>query len=172
LIEIKLPLPLLGQVGSHEFTPSIFGFYRLIARTVTQFGAQRYRILPRSPVRQPDLRIKRVPHPTRSTLLVHSWRQFLRELIWINCETSTVVNADRQITDDFGQHPQLGGFRSRVVGLGPQLGYLFPIGDLQGYLNLKAYGESRPSGWNTWLTFSISPMAPTAMPPARRPMTK
>jgi hypothetical protein len=83
----------------------------------------------------------------------------------------------QQITDDFGQHPILGGFRSRVVGIGPQIGYLFPMGDMQGYLNLKGYGEfdaaNRPSGWNTWLTFSISPMAPTStVTPTRRIVTK
>ena len=83
----------------------------------------------------------------------------------------------QQITDDFGQHPILGGFRSRVVGVGPQVGYLFPVGDLQGYLNLKAYGEfaaeNRPAGWNTWLTFSISPMAPAStVTPTRRIVTK
>ena len=66
-----------------------------------------------------------------------------------------------------------GGFRSRVFGIGPQFGYLFPIGDMQGYLNLKAYGEfaaeNRAAGWHTWLTFSISPMAPvsTATPTGR-----
>ena len=48
---------------------------------------------------------------------------------------------------------------------------------MQGYLNLKGYGEfeaaNRPSGWNTWLTFSISPMAPTStIAPARRIVTK
>jgi hypothetical protein len=83
----------------------------------------------------------------------------------------------QQITDDFGQNPILGGFRSRVVGIGPQIGYLFPVGDMQGYLNLKGYGEfdaaNRPSGWNTWLTFSISPMAPTStVTPTRRVVTK
>jgi hypothetical protein len=83
----------------------------------------------------------------------------------------------QQVTDDFGQNPILGGFRSRVVGLGPQIGYLFPVGDMQGYLNLKGYGEfdaaNRPSGWNTWLTFSISPMAPTStVEPTHRMVTK
>lgn len=83
----------------------------------------------------------------------------------------------QQITDDFGQPPILGGFRSRVVGVGPQIGYLFPVGDLQGYLNLKGYGEfaaeNRPAGWNTWLTFSLSPMAPTStVTPTRRIVTK
>ncbi len=74
--------------------------------------------------------------------------------------------AYQQITDDSGQNPALGGFRSRVLGIGPQLGYIFPVGDMQGFLGLKAYGEfdaaNRPSGWNTWLTFAISPAAPTA----------
>jgi hypothetical protein len=35
----------------------------------------------------------------------------------------------------------LGGFRSRMFGIGPQFGYLFPVGDMQGYLNLKAHAE-------------------------------
>jgi hypothetical protein len=83
----------------------------------------------------------------------------------------------QQITDDSGANPILGGFRSRVVGIGPQFGYLFPIGDLQGYINVKAYGEfaaeNRAAGWNTWLTFSISPMAPAStVAPTRRVVTK
>ncbi len=83
----------------------------------------------------------------------------------------------QQITDDFGAHPILGGFRSRVLGLGPQIGYLFPVGDMQGYLNLKGYGEfeaaNRPPGWNLWLTFAVSPMAPTStVTPTRRIATK
>jgi hypothetical protein len=62
--------------------------------------------------------------------------------------------------------------RSRVLGIGPQIGFLFPVGDMQGYVNLKGYGEfdaaNRASGWNTWLTFSISPMAPTSTVTTRR----
>jgi hypothetical protein len=57
----------------------------------------------------------------------------------------------------------LGANESRVIGIRPQIGYLFPVGDMQGYLNLKAYGEfdadRRPSGW---LTFVISPTAERA----------
>jgi hypothetical protein len=30
---------------------------------------------------------------------------------------------------------------SRVLGIGPQIGYLIPVGDKQGYLNLKGYEE-------------------------------
>jgi hypothetical protein len=83
----------------------------------------------------------------------------------------------QQLSDDSGANPILGGFRSRVFGIGPQFGYLFPIGDMQGYINVKAYGEfaaeNRPAGWNAWLTFSISPMAPTStVTPTRRVVTK
>ena len=49
--------------------------------------------------------------------------------------------------------PIKGVARSRVLGVGPQIGYIFPVGDMQGYLNLKAYGEfdaaNRPAGRNT-----------------------
>jgi hypothetical protein len=80
--------------------------------------------------------------------------------------------AYQQITDDFGAAPFQGGFRSRVFGFGPQLGYLFPIGDKQGYLNVKGYreflSENRPEGWNVWLTFAISNAAPTSTVSATR----
>ena len=39
---------------------------------------------------------------------------------------------------------------------------------MQGYLNLKAYGEfaneNRPAGWNLWLTFSLSSKTPEPPP--------
>jgi hypothetical protein len=79
-----------------------------------------------------------------------------------------------QITDDSGASPILGGFRSRVAAVGPQMGFIFPVGGMQGFLNLKGYWEfdaaNRPEGWNTWVSFAISPPMPT--PPAtasRRP---
>jgi hypothetical protein len=84
--------------------------------------------------------------------------------------------AYQQITDDFGQPPVLGGFRSRVLGIGPQLGYIFPVADMQGFLGVKGYGEfdaaNRPSGWNTWLTFAISEAAPKAVTPTKHLVTK
>jgi hypothetical protein len=53
-----------------------------------------------------------------------------------------------------------------------QLGYIIPLGELQGYVNLKAYkefsAEHRADGWNAWLTFSISPAASSAPPPTQR----
>jgi hypothetical protein len=74
----------------------------------------------------------------------------------------------QQITDDSGPGATLGGFRGMAVGIGPQIGFLFPVGDSQGYLNVKGYRdlevENRPQGWSTWVTFSIQPKAPA--PPA------
>ena len=99
--------------------------------------------------------------------------QFLTKQVFVGL----VGYGYQQVTDDIGAHPILGGFRSRVFGIGPQFGYLFPIGDMQGYANVKAYGEfaaeNRAAGWNAWLTFSVSPTAPTsAVAPPRRMVTK
>jgi hypothetical protein len=78
------------------------------------------------------------------------------------------------LTADNGAGATLGDFKSRVFAIGPQIGYLFPVGDMQGYLNLKGYkefdAEHRPEGWNVWLTFAISPAAPSEAPPSSRRM--
>jgi hypothetical protein len=74
-----------------------------------------------------------------------------------------------QVTGDSGSGDRVGPFESRVIGVGPQLGYIFPVAGMQGYLNLKGYREfdarDRPSGFNVWLTFVISQAAPTAATP-------
>jgi hypothetical protein len=71
-----------------------------------------------------------------------------------------------QVTPDRGSAPILGPVQSRVLGAGPQVGYIFPFNGMQGYLNFKSYFEfdhhDRADGWNTWLTFSLSPPAPPA----------
>jgi hypothetical protein len=66
-----------------------------------------------------------------------------------------------------------------VVGIGPQVGYIFPISkEWQGYINVKGYKEfaaaDRPDGWNAWLTIAISPATPGQPPPSatRRMITK
>jgi hypothetical protein len=78
----------------------------------------------------------------------------------------------QQLTDDSGAPPILGNTKSAVIGVGPQIGYLFPVGEMHGYVNVKGYYEFdstyRPKGWNTWLTLSISPAAPSAATSHRR----
>ncbi len=71
----------------------------------------------------------------------------------------------QQITGDHGAGAELGGFQSRVAGVGPQLNYFFPVSDkIAGCVGLKAYKEfaaqNRPEGWNAWLTVSFSPAEP------------
>ena len=64
-----------------------------------------------------------------------------------------------QLSEDSGSGARLGDFKSSVNGIGPQVGYLFKMGDRQAYLNLKGYhefnAENRLEGWNSWLTMSI-----------------
>ncbi len=47
----------------------------------------------------------------------------------------------KELGCDSGSGDRVGCFQSQVVGVGPQIGFLFPVGDMQGYLNFKAYGE-------------------------------
>jgi hypothetical protein len=82
----------------------------------------------------------------------------------------------KEIGCDSGSGDRVGCFQSQVVGVGPQVGYIFPLGDkLQGYLNFKLYGEfageNRPTGWNAWVTFNIS-SAPPAPAPTKPMYTK
>jgi hypothetical protein len=83
----------------------------------------------------------------------------------------------KELGCDSGSGDRVGCFQSQVVGVGPQLGFIFPVGELQGYLNLKGYkefaAENRPDGWNTWVAFTLSPAAPSASkPPPMRMVTK
>jgi hypothetical protein len=82
--------------------------------------------------------------------------------------------AYQQLTCDSGSGDRVGCFKSRVLGIGPQIGHVFKISDgYQGYVNLKGYGEfaasHRPEGWNVWLTFAVSPAAPEPAAPPTRP---
>ena len=91
--------------------------------------------------------------------------QFLTKQV----QVGLVGYAYKDIGCDSGSGDHVGCFQSQVLGVGPQFGYIFPLSkDLQGYINLKAYaefaGSDRATGWNTWVTFVISPAA--APPPA------
>ena len=72
---------------------------------------------------------------------------------------------------DSGSGDHVGCFQSRVIGVGPQVGFVIPMGTVQGYLNFKGYKEfdhtARPDGWNTWVTFSLSPAPPSPSSPRR-----
>jgi hypothetical protein len=83
----------------------------------------------------------------------------------------------KEIGCDSGSGDRVGCFQSQVVGIGPQLGFIIPLTTgTQGYLNLKGYkefaAENRPDGWNTWVTFVISPAEQRASAPPRRMITK
>jgi len=98
--------------------------------------------------------------------------QFLTKQI----QVGVVGYAYKEIGCDSGSGDRVGCFQSQVFGIGPQFGYVFPLSQtLQGYINIKGYGEfgnsARPAGWNTWLTFVISPAA-APPPPASRMITK
>jgi hypothetical protein len=78
-----------------------------------------------------------------------------------------------QVSCDGGSGDRVGCFQSRVASAGAQLGYMIPLGDLDGNVNVKAYKEfaaaNRPEGWNVWLTYTLSPSdraqtRPTAPP--------
>lgn len=66
-----------------------------------------------------------------------------------------------QLTGDRGVGATLGDFRSRVAGIGPQIGFFLPMGEREGYLNFRGYYEfnarNRLEGWNAYVTFSIEP---------------
>ena len=74
-----------------------------------------------------------------------------------------------EIGCDSGAGDRVGCFQSRVVGIGPQLGYVIPLGTLQAYINVKGYGEfdaqNRPHGWNTWFTVQLGAAPPDLTPP-------
>lgn len=81
--------------------------------------------------------------------------QFLSE----QCHVGLVGYFYYQLTGDSGSGAVLSDFKSRVNAVGPQVGFLFKMGERDAYLNLKGYWEfgakNRPEGYNVWLTFSL-----------------
>jgi hypothetical protein len=77
-----------------------------------------------------------------------------------------------QLTGDSGPGAALGGFKSRVSGIGPQIGFFFPFADREAFLNIKGYQEfdakNRPEGWSAWVTLSFEPPERKASAPPRR----
>ncbi|MBP4045378.1 SphA family protein [Chromobacterium violaceum] len=81
-----------------------------------------------------------------------SLSQFLNE----NVHIGLVGYAYHQLANDSAPGIGRKDLKSRVAGLGPQLGYFFKVGKNQWYANLKAYDEfdarNRTAGWNAWLS--------------------
>jgi hypothetical protein len=65
----------------------------------------------------------------------------------------------QQLSGDSGAGATLGAFKSRIAGIGPQIGCFFPVGKEKGYVNLKGYWEfgeqNRAAGWNFWLSLAL-----------------
>jgi hypothetical protein len=80
----------------------------------------------------------------------------------------------KEVGCDSGSGDRVGCFQSQVLGVGPQIGFIFPLAGMQGYLNFKGYGEfdssDRPKGWNAWVTFVLSPTAAAPPTTPKRPM--
>jgi len=80
----------------------------------------------------------------------------------------------QQVTGDSGAGARLGDFEGRVLGIGPQIGFIFLAGEgYQGYLNLKGYrdfaAENRPEGWTAWVTLAFSPAEEKKASEPKRP---
>jgi hypothetical protein len=70
-----------------------------------------------------------------------------------------------QLSGDSGSGDNVGSFESSTIGLGGQMGYLFPVNQqVQGFLGFKAYAdlstENRLKGWSAWVTLNLSPVLP------------
>lgn len=65
-----------------------------------------------------------------------------------------------QVSPDTGIGARADGFRSKVSGVGPQVGWTFSVGDIGVDVNVRGYKEfaaqNRPEGWNAWLTLSLA----------------
>ena len=51
----------------------------------------------------------------------------------------------KQIGCDSGSGDRIGCLRSQVAGIGPQLGFIVPVGNMQGYLNSKVIRSLQPT---------------------------
>jgi len=65
------------------------------------------------------------------------------------------------LTPDSGCLPALCPFESRTMGIGPQIGLIFPNPSFQTYFNVKTYWDvdtqNRASGASVWVTLAFSP---------------
>jgi len=96
--------------------------------------------------------------------------QFLTQQV----QAGVVGYVYKEVGCDSGTGDRVGCFQSQVLGIGPQLGFIFPVAGMQGYLNFKGYEEfdssDRAKGWNAWVTFVLSPAAAAPPTTPKRPM--
>src|SRR5262249_6918029 len=83
----------------------------------------------------------------------------------------------QEVGFDGGSVDRVASFRSRVVVVGPQLGFIIPLTTpMQVSLNQKSYWDfatqTRPDGWTAWVPFVISPAEQAPGAPPRRMITK
>jgi hypothetical protein len=78
-----------------------------------------------------------------------------------------------QLTGDSGAGARLGDFKSRVTGIGPQIGFFLPFGGQELYLNVRGYYEfdakNRLEGWTAYVTLSMDAPDVRAARTARKP---
>jgi hypothetical protein len=81
--------------------------------------------------------------------------QFLSESVHVGLVGYTYY----QLSGDSGDGAVLGDFKSRVSGLGPEVGRFFEVGKSKGYAQAKVYWEfdakNRAEGWNLWLSLVL-----------------
>jgi hypothetical protein len=87
--------------------------------------------------------------------------QFLNKQVFVGA----VGYLFQQLTGDTGSGAILGPFESSTVGIGPQIGYIFPVNDqYQGLFNVKGYVDlatkDRAKGWSVWVTLAFTPTVP------------
>lgn len=72
----------------------------------------------------------------------------------------------QQLTGDTGSGATLGAFRSRVFGVGPQVGCASEVAGRTWYANVKSFyefgAENRLAGWSLWLTLEVPIAGPRA----------
>ena len=137
-----------------------------------------YRLTDPSPPSNLQPRYNICPTTTIDAVIQHDSKRVLEQMRWGLVPSwwkKPLKELRLQLSCDSGTGDRVGCFESRVAGIGPQIGFIISISkEYQGYFNLKGYWEfdaaNRADGWNTWLTFAISPAAPGEAPPASRRM--
>jgi hypothetical protein len=91
-----------------------------------------------------DRRPRAVPEALAGVLL-HGPQRVLGKFLTKQWQIGLVGYFYNKLSCDSGPGDKVACFESRVAGIGPQIGYSFPLGDIMSYLNLKAYPLRPPT---------------------------